>query len=277
MPDMPLISVIITTKNEEKNIGTVLSSIKNQTYLNIEIIVVDNFSEDKTAKIALTYTPRVVNKGPERSTQRNYGVEIANGDFVLILDADMKLESTVIEDCYKEALKGADAVIIPEESYGTTFWAKCKWVEKRCYQGDDTIEAARFFDRDVYLSIGGFNPDLISGEDWDLMNRIRKAGYKVSRIKSLIYHNEGNLKLFKTLKKKYYYGQKINAYKKQNIEEFKTQAKFFRPAFKRNWKFLAKNSIFTAGMFFMKACEFTAAGCGYLKSRLKKNCKGCLD
>ena len=45
-------SVIVTTKNEEKNIENCLQSINNQTYKNIELIVVDNFSDDKTVEIA---------------------------------------------------------------------------------------------------------------------------------------------------------------------------------------------------------------------------------
>jgi len=52
-----IVSVIITTKNEEKNIENCLRSIKNQNYPRekIEIIVVDNNSLDKTKEIALKY------------------------------------------------------------------------------------------------------------------------------------------------------------------------------------------------------------------------------
>jgi len=48
----PLVSVIITTRNSERTIDKCLSSIKQQTYKNIEIIVVDNNSADKTKEIA---------------------------------------------------------------------------------------------------------------------------------------------------------------------------------------------------------------------------------
>lgn len=67
-----LISVIITTKNEEKNIGKCLESVLAQTYPagNIEIIVVDNGSTDKTKEIAIKYTEKVFNGGPERSAQK---------------------------------------------------------------------------------------------------------------------------------------------------------------------------------------------------------------
>ena len=73
----PLVSIIVTTKNEEKNIENCLKSVKNQNYPQnkIEIIVVDNNSIDKTKQIALRYTDKVYNFGPERSAQRNFGVE----------------------------------------------------------------------------------------------------------------------------------------------------------------------------------------------------------
>lgn len=76
MDNMIKVSVILTTKNEEKNIASCLESIKNQNYPSdkIEIIIVDNDSIDRTKKIALRYTDKVYNFGPERSSQRNFGV-----------------------------------------------------------------------------------------------------------------------------------------------------------------------------------------------------------
>ena len=65
--------MIVTTKNEEKNIENCLQSIKSQTYKNLELIIVDNFSDDKTVEIAKTYEAEVYLKGNERSAQRNFG------------------------------------------------------------------------------------------------------------------------------------------------------------------------------------------------------------
>ena len=83
----PLVSVIITTKNSERTLDRCLSTIKNQTYPNIELIVVDNNSTDKTKEIAKKYTKNVFNKGPERSAQRNFGATKARGKFLLIHDS----------------------------------------------------------------------------------------------------------------------------------------------------------------------------------------------
>jgi len=67
-----IVSVIITTKNEEKNIENCLSSIKNQNYLqeNIEIIVVDNNSIDKTKEIA----KNIYNFGTERVRKKFWNI-----------------------------------------------------------------------------------------------------------------------------------------------------------------------------------------------------------
>jgi len=63
-----LVSVIVPTKNSADTIETCLKSIKNQTYPDIEIIVVDNYSEDRTADIAREYG-KVLLKSSERSKE----------------------------------------------------------------------------------------------------------------------------------------------------------------------------------------------------------------
>jgi glycosyltransferase involved in cell wall biosynthesis len=59
-----LVSITITTKNEEKNIEKCIRSIRLQSYSNIETIVIDNASTDRTKEIALKYTENVFDKGP---------------------------------------------------------------------------------------------------------------------------------------------------------------------------------------------------------------------
>ena len=63
---VPSVSIIITTKNEEKHIENLLRSITSQTYKNIEIILVDNYSTDRTREIAKKYTNKIYSKGPDR-------------------------------------------------------------------------------------------------------------------------------------------------------------------------------------------------------------------
>ncbi len=104
----PVISVIVTTRNEERNIENCLKSIKSQTFPQekIEIIVVDNNSTDRTVKIAKRYTDKIYNIGPERSAQLNFGVKLAKGTYILFPDADMILSENVISECVEKCEKG---------------------------------------------------------------------------------------------------------------------------------------------------------------------------
>jgi len=253
-----LVSIIIPTKNSEATLEKCLESIRNQTYPNIEIIIVDSFSRDKTTKIAEGYEASIIEVGARRSRARDVGAEKARGPLILFVDSDMELNSCVIEECVKKIREGYDGVIIPEISIGEGFWAKCKALEKACYIGDNVIEAARFFKESVFESIGGYDPELEAGEDWDLNQRIGHAGYRVGRIHACIKHNEGKLSLRETMLKKRHYGKTLRLYRIKNPKEAKQQLKLVRSAFIRNWRKLMKDPIHALGMLFMKTCEFAA-------------------
>lgn len=122
MTEKHLVSVIIPTKNSESTIGKCLESVVNQTYRNVEIIVVDGFSRDGTQKIAESNGAKVVETGAERSEARNIGAKKSRGAFLFFVDSDMELDSSVIAECVKKAYEGNDAVIIPEVSVGEGFW-----------------------------------------------------------------------------------------------------------------------------------------------------------
>ncbi|KKQ56826.1 MAG: putative beta-1,3-galactosyltransferase [Candidatus Woesebacteria bacterium GW2011_GWC1_38_13] len=258
----PLVSVIVPTYNEEKNIQKCLISLKNQTYRNIEVIVVDSLkSKDKTFRIAKKYS-QAFKFGIERSEQRNYGVKKSQGQYLLFVDADMRLYKNVIRECVEKIYDGCFSVIIPEVSIGKGFWAKCKVLEKRTYMGDDLIEAPRFFIKKIYLKLGGYNDKMVSGEDWDLGRRFRKEG-NVGRVKSLIIHNEGRLTLIADLKKKLYYAKMADSYLKESEIGTKDVIKFiFRPAYIRNWKMFLSDPLHTLGLFIMKIMEMLVGGFG---------------
>jgi len=264
-----LVSVIVTTRNEEDNIENCLSSIKNQSYPNLEIILVDNHSTDRTVEIAKNYTKNIYVLGPERSVQRNYGSSKAKGDYLLFLDADMTLSKDVVNDCVEviEKDKNIGGVIIPEESYGSSFWAKCKKLEKSFYVHVSWIEAARFFQKNAFIAAGMYQEDMISGEDWDLGQRVRRK-YDIGRISSVIYHNEGNLTLSETMGKKYYYAKNISHYMDlhPHSKELKNQKSIVSryAIFLKDYKKLFKNPILGFGLLFMKTCEFGAGFVGMI-------------
>jgi hypothetical protein len=188
------------------------------------------------------------------------------GDYLVFVDSDMELTPRVIEECVHEISKeDMGAVVIPEISVGEGFWTQCKALERSCYIGDDTIEAARFFDKNVFWEMKGYDETIAGGgEDWDLPQRVRKVGYKIGRIDSLIKHHEGRLTLLKTMRKKYYYAKTIRNYIKKNPELAKKQMVLIRPAYIRNWRRLARDPLHTVGFLFMKFCEFVAGGAGLI-------------
>lgn len=268
-----IVSVIVPTKNSAATLPDCLQSIQNQTYEHLELIVVDNFSTDTTPQIAKQYTSKVYSEGPERSTQRNYGVKKAVGDYVIIIDSDMNLSPDVIQECVDcmKAQPQLAGIVIPEESFGVGYWARCKKLERSFYLGVPYMEAARFFKRDDYLRTGGYDEAMISGEDWDLSQRIEELG-KLGRISAFIYHNEGRISLWRTVRKKYYYAQKFAGYmqKNENHEKAGRQTGLLRryALFFSHPGKLLKNPALGFGMLFMKTCEFGFGGIGYLKAKV---------
>lgn len=266
-----MVSVVIPTKGSGKTIETCLKSVKKkQTYPNIEVVVVDSYSSDGTKEIAEKFGAKVIESKARRSRARNIGAEKVIGEYVLFLDSDMELTSNVVEECVNKIEEGYDAVIIPEASVGVGFWAKCKALEKSCYIGDELIEASRFFEREVFEAVKGYDPVLEFGEDWDLNQRIRKARYRIGRINALIKHHEERLSLWKNIKKKHQYGKTLEKYKRKHPNEAEQQLRVIRPSFVRNWKKLARDPIHALGMLFMKTCEFGAAWLGFLDRYVEK-------
>jgi glycosyltransferase involved in cell wall biosynthesis len=255
----------VTTKNSERTIERCLKSIKSQLYPVIEIIVVDNYSSDKTQEIAKRYA-KVYLVGPERSTQRNFGVQNSSGKYLLLVDSDTFLTSTVVKECvYTVKRHRAQGAIIPQRSIGNGFWAMCKVLEKSLYIGDELIESVHFIERKTFLALGGYDERIAGGgEDWDLPIKMRKSEYRIVRVKSLIFHDEGSLKLSQSIQKKYYYGKTMPIYIRKNPKLAFKQLNIVRPAFLRNWRLLVSDPLHVVGLIIVKLCEFSAGAVGVL-------------
>ena len=245
----PLISVIITTYNSAETLPTLFKSIKVQTYKKLEIIVVDNHSDDKTVGVSKQYTRKIWSWGPERSAQRNFGVSKSDGKYILILDSDMELQKNVISECVELAEKEQiKAIIIPERTVGQGFIQNIRKFEREMYEGDLTIELARFYSKKIFLEVGGFDERLTGPEDYDLFYRVSKKT-KIGRINSYnsskarisssayILHHEEGLTLTKLLQKKFYYANKGALYAEKHPELIKLQGTIiFRKSYLKNWK-----------------------------------------
>lgn len=113
----PLISVIIPVYGVEKYISQCLESVINQTYNNLEIIVINDGTKDRSAEIAKEYAAKDSRikvydfKNGGLSVARNRGLEIATGEYISYLDSDDWLDTKMYETLLETAMKNeADMV-----------------------------------------------------------------------------------------------------------------------------------------------------------------------
>ncbi len=264
------VSVVVPTRNSSATLARCLRSVREQSHPDVEIVVVDNSSSDDTLGVAGELADVVLTAGPERSAQRNRGAGAATGDLLFFIDSDMSLERDVVAEAVAEVSAGATSVVVPERSYGTGFWTAVKALERDCYLGDPTIEAARFVPRAEFDAIGGYDEEIVAGpEDWDLHARLQDRGGRLGRTRSLIWHDEGRLRLRETMATKYYYGRSTAVYLRKHPELARGQLTVARPAFLREWRTLAARPQLGAALVVMKVLELSAGAAGLIAARLR--------
>jgi glycosyltransferase involved in cell wall biosynthesis len=251
-----LVSVIVPTRNSERTLEACLTSIRNQSDTTVELIVVDNGSTDGTAEIAQRHSDLLLSKGPERSAQRNFGVEKARGDYIVLIDSDMVLEPGVVAEGVG-ALQDVNVrgVVIPELSFGEGYWSRCRMLERQCYVGDDDVEAARMFRRNDFLAVGGYDLELNGAEDWDLSARIAGRS-NLPRTDSYIHHDEGRTTLYGSFAKRRYYAPGYLRYLAKHKNDAISQGNsVLRPAFLRHWRDMLRHPVLAIGVFVLKFVE----------------------
>jgi len=190
MENNALVSVVITTYNRETYLDSAIQSVVNQTYKNIEIIVVDDGSKSNYAeKICSKYPQCKYHFKPNGglSSSRNYGVSVAKGDFIAFLDDDdlflphkiamqiAILEDKVDVDCVHSSALIIDGKDVPtgeiiganeskaHHRSGNVFWnALGIWVIK---------SPTPLFRRKVFDAIL-FDESILVGEDVDFYQRM---------------------------------------------------------------------------------------------------------
>ncbi len=104
MKTTPLVSIIVPIYNTAEYLPACLDSIINQTYQNLEIILIDDGSTDNSREIANNYTkkdPRIKlvhQKNQGLSAARNTGIKNTTGQYITFVDSDDKIESQMIEN-----------------------------------------------------------------------------------------------------------------------------------------------------------------------------------
>src|SRR5437867_2257163 len=111
-----LISVIIPTLNEEANLPVTLRQLAERS--DVELIIVDGGSTDRTVEVAQAFTPYVFVTTPGRATQMNVGARHATGDILLFLHADTFLLPGALDELQRRII-GDGAV------GGVSMYAEC--------------------------------------------------------------------------------------------------------------------------------------------------------
>ena len=264
------LSVVVTTKNEAANIAACLHSFDG---FDVELIVVDNGSTDDTKRIAAELGAIVLDKGPERSAQRNLGWRTAKSDWVIVLDADMILPKETVEEIIEYSSNRTTeckAFWIPEVRTGTGFRVKARNFERSFYDGT-CIDALRLFHKSVLEATGGYDENLIAGpEDWELDIRVLATGAKCEVLKHNLIHNEKRLSFKRMLEKKAYYSKSMAAYRAKWPDHHAVRKQFspfyrFCGVFveKGKWKKILRHPILFAGVLF----ERFSVGVTYLLNR----------
>ena len=101
---MKKLSIIVPVYNTEKYLKACLGSIKNQTYRNIEVFVIDDGSTDNSGIIASEFCKNNSNffyhkkENEGTSSARNFGLSLATGDYISFVDGDDTIEKEFIEE-----------------------------------------------------------------------------------------------------------------------------------------------------------------------------------
>jgi glycosyltransferase involved in cell wall biosynthesis len=199
MPDtQPLVSVIIPTYNRAHTIGRAIRGVQEQTYGNLEIVVVDDGSTDDTQSILAEFgneirIVRQVNQGP--AAARNRGIQESGGEIIAFQDSDdgwhpSKLARQVqllqkvgpsVPCCFcnteietntdlQPIPWALDSSIFPHE---TGIWTNpAEILATRCLFFNQSVAVRR----SALEVVGGFNPELRYFEEWDLALKLAFLG-----------------------------------------------------------------------------------------------------
>ena len=153
----PLVSIIVPAYNVERYIEECIDSLLNQSYKNIEIIVLDDASTDATRYLLKQYKGRIqiiendTNQG--QGARRNQGIKLAKGDYIYFVDSDDWIESKTIEELVNQAVKtDADLVRFNGKAFsegGVTLEREGQYnfshqlEHQKVYTGDDLLDKNR--------------------------------------------------------------------------------------------------------------------------------------
>lgn len=228
------LSIIIPCKNEEKYLGRLFESLRQQ-YLpkNTEIIIADAGSTDRTTKILDAYSrvlPLKVINGGLPSVGRNNGARVAKGDVLLFLDADCYFKNkTIILESFLNIKKGKELVgglLNIEDNPKVRFMYFFSNLTVKLSKLSSPFVVGGFFmiKKDVFIRLGGFDETLMHCEDYFLSKQVNTKNFVI--INQYIYTDD------RRFKKMGYFGLMIyfinNILKRNNKEYFKKDIGYWK-------------------------------------------------
>lgn len=186
------VSVIIPCYNQAEYLDECLISVLNQTYSNWECIIVNDGSQDETEIVANQWIIKdsrihyFKKDNAGLSAARNSGIAIAQGEFILPLDADDKISSTYIAQAIQEFDKDSSIKLVYclAEKFGDEFglWELPDFSLYNLSQ-NNLIFPTAMFRKTEWEVIGGFDVKMIYGwEDWEFWIAMLKNGGNVKRL-----------------------------------------------------------------------------------------------
>jgi glycosyltransferase involved in cell wall biosynthesis len=186
----PLVSVVMPVYNAERFLRVALVTIFNQTYKNLEVIVVNDGSIDQTENIIINEYPNTVryyiqsNSGPSKA--RNLGIKKAIGKYIVFLDVDDFWHPNKIEEQVKSFLNNSDYAMLYtdyqtiENNQPAKFSIETRDIKLQSCSfqeilfGKSIHTSTVMVRKEVLLAVGGYNDALLTGEDIELYLKIAK-------------------------------------------------------------------------------------------------------
>jgi glycosyltransferase involved in cell wall biosynthesis len=190
----PLVSVILPVYDGERFIAQALNSVFAQDHDDLDVIVVDDGSNDGTASVLARYQGRIrviaqENAGP--AAARNTGLAHARGDLLAFIDADDLWHPRKLELQLKELAAAPDADV--SVCNVLNFWNGDPGEEREVLRAreyeivnEGGIVQAVLVRRAVFDRIGGFDPRLGFGEDTDFYFRLDESGIKQRMLEQIL-------------------------------------------------------------------------------------------
>jgi glycosyltransferase involved in cell wall biosynthesis len=198
----PLVSVCVPLASPSHFLTECLDGVYSQTYRNVEIIVIGR---------------PLAEKMDTRSEQKNRAIMSAKGEFVYICDSDTVLKEDAIGKAVAMCLGGFDFVAINNRSVpDQSLIGRIRQVEWEVLQTSIRHSAGHFFRRADVIKVGLFDESLYAGEDYDLHNRMLKAGFRFGIVDSWRVHLGEPDSMKDVVSKNLYYGRNIQVYVSKN-------------------------------------------------------------